>query len=1186
MRVKPLIAFLLTLYLPMHGWGSKSFSTANGLSNGSVKAIWQDDTRFVWIGTKNGLNRFDGYEFTPFYYDGGGTLAKNDIVSITPDKDNRIWIGTFDGVVLFDFRKNVFIDPASEFKGDLPTGVVVGTYVRGKDDVWVATKKGLYHFIDGSCSTIEAFKNHPINSMGWCGDDGLLLDIIGEGLFFYNIKSGDWNEVKTDCTHNRNASNCILYDGQSATWLFSNDDEILRYDRINGNASMLRGKGGTKTGNQIHAALNIGKGVILIGADSGLLRLDIINGEVSHALVNSSMPESRRIMSLFRDNLGTLWLGTFENGFRLYNKNFDNIHPLPLSVSNSDDDRIIPNLIEAGGKIIISCHNKISLFDSKTANISVIHASDFPGASRNSSIHCVDKLYGDRVFVYILNLGSFLLDIGSGKITKIDTGLDPASQIRKISQDAEGNIWAAADELYRFNLTRDLEPYHFSTNESGFTRYMLTQTLFMEKDGSMLVGTRNNGLWRYAYSNHSGMKYADAIKVGGPLLEKANVVFIHIDNNERIWIGTFSSGLFVCNRDGTGTTKVPIYRDRFHYTICGIAEDSEGYIWVSSYKGITRIDPITLEVLSYDENNGYPLKENSLGALLFASDSRLYVGGDNKICSANPKDLFQHNQVGAKAVFCSINRIASASAGIDGIFSPDELANPIFDYKNNSLSIKVSSLRYLYQSACKYSYLLDNSHEWMDVEQNDIKLSNLSYGRHILVVRSSDEFGIWSDETSKLVFKIRPPVWLSTPAIVLYILLGLLFIFFSIRFLFQWTKDRDEKLVSQIEKDNMEKAYKLRMDLFTQFSHELRTPLTLIKDPVEEILSDTSLPEKYKYPLIQVEKNANKMLLLVDQLLDIRRLEHGGLRLNLSKVDCKTFIKEQVENYSDVAKRRSIKLTYHCKANVDDLWGDVNLLERVVANLISNAIKNTSAGGKISVEMIESGKDKVRISVKDNGIGIVKENMEKIFEPFYQVQSNRAKVFGSGIGLTLARHIVSLHKAQIWVESEVGKGSTFIVELYRGLEHFDGDETIFSGHNFLVNEPVSSIQDYDTDKQYGKESPPKSMVDKPSILIVDDDNELRGYLCSQLRKVFNIREAQDGEQGLVIANKILPDLIISDVMMPNMDGIEFCHHIKEGIATSHIPVILLTAKSEQESIEQGYDVLADDYILKPFTTKV
>ncbi len=1189
MSLKKLIAVVLLSTAFLTGVQSRNtFSIGDGLSNGSVKAIIQDTCGYIWLGTRNGLNRFDGYEFKNYSYVVEGNSRKNDIVSICRGKDDLLWIGTFDGVMLFDPYSDSFISPDSVFEGDLPEGVVVGVYVSEKNGTWVATKKGLYRFLGRNCTHISRFAGKNINSMGWCGDNNIIVDVVGEGLYTVNIADLSCSSVPGNGYSQREPVVCTLFDGDAATWLFVEADYILRYDRMSGRISKvdlsLSGIGWTGV-NQVHSALQTGEDTILLATDTGLLEFDTGKSTVStYRPVTGNIPflESDRIMSLFLDGNGSLWIGTFEDGVVFYNSRLYSFSLVDLEYP--ENERMVSEIVEAGDYIVFASHSVISVLNTRTQKIENIDVKSITG-NDYAEIYAISGSGDSGVLIYVLNVGTFRLDIPSLTVRRVSLNLSPSAQIREMCEDAEGNIWIAADELSIYDAGSGNLCTELTTNKSGITRYMLTQSIFREKSGCMLVGTRNNGIWRYPYLKGNDGRYADAerLPVSG-MPEDANVTEIFEDSRGSIWMGTYSSGVYVCGIDGGDCLHFTVDDGLPNNTVCGIVEDKAGRLWISTLTGIVMIDARTRAVVPFGQMNGYPMPENSQGVIHSASDGRIYVGGTAGVVAFYPDELLSFGGGEDRVKISSISSILTRDDDSFEIFDcPEALENVRFSHKNTSLQIKVSSLDYVFQPAIRYAYRLKDKDQWNVSEKNTILLSNLRYGKHVLQFRLSDEYGHWSPLITGQTVFITPPWYLTAAMKSFYVLVVIAILYMLLKFLSDRRAMKYHKIIDEMEKENIEKAYRIRMELFTQFSHELRTPLTLISDPVEDILADASLPEKFRYPVQQISRNANKMLLLVNQLLDFRKIESGNLKLRLSRIDCRPFLDSQIEKFAGLASKNSVSLSVRYEDDIDDLWGDYDLLDKVMDNLLSNAIKNSGKDSEVEIGMSAVPENKVRIYVKDCGIGIARENHEKIFEPFFQVSPDRgAKSFGSGIGLALVKYIVNLHKGSVRVESELGKGSTFIVELRRGYSHFSNDE-VFSALNELrsgTDVPARTAGMYDS----VQEQTSKGAMD--IILVAEDDAELREYIRKRLSRFYTVLLADDGAQAYEMARMRIPDLIVSDIMMPGMDGIEFCSKIKQDIATSHIPVILLTAKSQQESIEEGYRVLADDYILKPFNSKI
>lgn len=1178
---------------------STTYSVSDGLSNSSVKAIFQDSVGYMWFGTKNGLNRFDGYEFKKYYFQQDGQRQKNDIVSINADRKGQMWIGTFNGITLFNPYKGEFIDLRSQYDGDFPVGVVVGTWIAENEEVWVATKSGLYRFHNRVCESIDRFKNQYINSMSHCGDNNVIIDVVGEGLMLFHTKSRDTALVPGGDAGRRAPVNCCLFDGNRATWLFVEAGRILHYDRLTATVNTVDVKMPKErwTGNnQVHCAVRLNKDSLLLAADAGVMVFNTKTNIVSHYFErNGGRPRSpgtqSRIMSIFRDRAKSLWIGTFEDGISFHNPRLYSIGLIRLDDANKKMPvRIISDIVEVDGKLIAAYRRGISVINLSDESVENIDVGGLIENERGESeIFNISKLSDQKILIYILNVGTFSFDPENHTMKKVYDKMSSTSQIRTIEEDAEGNLWIAADELCRVDKRTGELSRELSTNHNGYTRYMLTQDIYREKNGDMLVGTRNNGIWRYSYQKQDSCKYFSAERINPAVPDDANVSAILVDRKDRIWVGTYDSGIYMCCRDKRNSRVFNKGNGLPHNTVYGIVEDTEGHIWISTISGLAAVDGAKLSIISYTLANGYPLKENSGKAIIMASDGRIYVGGNGGIAVFSPVELAGYKGGGKpKAVISAIESLRSPGSESYAIYdSPEKLNTAQFRHNSTSIRVKVSSLNHLFQPAYRYAYMVQGVDEqWNYTDRNDLILSNLPYGKHLLRIRISNEYGIWSDLITEQMISIIPPLWWSTVAQLLYFIFAIAMIAFIGKYIHDKRTSKYRRLRDQIEKENIEKAYKLRIDLFTQFSHELRTPLSLITAPTEDLIGDSSLPEKFVFPIRQIDKNANKILLLVNQLLDFRKIENGNMKLRLSKVDCRKFLSEQTDNFRPSASRKNICLANTNEFCTDNLWADADLLDRVVSNLISNAIKNSPDNSTVEIGTTRSGNNSIVIYVRDHGIGIAEANQERIFEPFYQVPTKkRLRSFGSGIGLTLVKYVVNLHKGRVWVESKEGEGSKFVIELPLGYAHYRSEDLLYP----LIDTDDNNDVHNSAMPQHGiseSDEPAESGNDKILILVAEDDEELRKYIKLKFGNQYTILEAADGVEAFEQARMYIPDLIISDVMMPQMDGVELCRRIKEDIATAHIPVILLTAKSETEQVEEGYRALADDYVLKPFNSKI
>lgn len=1173
--LKKLLLYLSVLMFPLILEGKNNFfSVSDGLSNESVKAVYQDETGYIWLGTKYGLNRFDGYEFRQFFVDMDGMSQKNDIVSLVPDGCGHLWVGTFDGVILFDLAENRYVKTDVFCSESAPKGVVVGINIISDNNVWVATKQGLFHYYDKIFTKSCLFQGNLIRAMGATDDGYMLLDIENEGIAVVDAATGVL--IRMNPSFENMSITCIVSNDKYGTFLFSDTDGAVRYDKLTGHLEKVtmdsRKLQSERVFNQIHCAVACSDKEVLLGTDTGIARFNL----ASQSIEKVCLPflDAHRIMSAYIDTNNNIWAGTFSAGVYLAP-----VSPQPFEVIYSSSftgtGEGVINLLYSDGRVIEGRKNEIIIRDRAGKPLAAIPTNCFPGiVDKSAEIYHIDLLRSGKVFIYVLNQGSFVLDPATSVVRQMAVDISSSSQIKSVCEDACGNLWLAADDLYVMDKTTRKISDRLHTNDLGYTRYMLAQTLYQDNNGNMFVGTRTRGLWRYVYDCYDSNPYGKAERFGKGLPTDANVVKVLADRKGNVWVGTYNHGLYVFDNSGNLRCHFDKTDGLDDNTVCSLVEDERSGMWVSTLGCIAMVDADGANVVKYSSKNGYPLLKNSPSSMcIVAEEGDMYVGGDGMVRFA-PSLLCHKPNRSMHVTVTGVNILGAPSVSVDVASGMQKM---VLNHPYNSLEMRLSNLLYMYQSACQYAYKMSSDSDWKILPGNEIVVSHMKYGKHTFLLRCTDEYGVWSDDESVFEVEVKAPWWLTIYAKVTYVFLALVLASLLILMYLRGKKAEYKHMVDKAERDNLEKAYMERMNLFTQFSHELRTPLTLIKSPVEDMMTDDGFPEKYRFTINQIYRNANKMLMLVNQLLDFRRIEHESLKLHLSQVDSKSFLSDQLSNFKEIASKKNISLSLDCRYYPEDLWLDIDLFERVMVNLLSNAVKHTPVGGNIVVGTLPNeGKKSVTFYVKDNGSGISAANIERIFEPFYQVNKSGTDNFGSGIGLTLVRNVVSMHDGRVWVESREGEGSTFYVEVPLGTAVHEGNPLV-QENEFQTGEsvtiPAPAVGNPQSDG-------------KPCVLVVEDDEEMREYIKSRLACRFKVITATDGDNAIGIANEILPDLIVSDVMMPNMDGITFCSSIKNSMVTAHIPVILLTAKDHLDSVEAGYNALADDYILKPFNSKI
>jgi len=1103
-----------------------------------------------------------------------------------------IWIGTFNWIILFDPFTEKFIELDLKYpEGNLPKGVVTNIWIDDEGKAWVASKTGLYVVNDSEVKAVNPLKGAYINSMANYDNSHLFVEVMGKGAALYNMHESRLDYLDESKVSGRPMIYKIFRDSKGRVWFGADSNNLFLY-QSEGKSLVpvpIGTIGNTKFENeQIHDILEYNDSILVLGTDNGLMAInpdtytyckDITN------ILQTDLLLHNRVMSLFKDNQGALWVGTFNKGIKYCNPNRYYFNYYDLEADKNLPAGIVGNLVEENGSLWIGHEQGISSMDMKTGYFRHIDLqSKLSSQNKKFELFFIYKESPGLLYFYLLNRGIYSFDIGKrSTINRIN--VPPASQVRSMAKDVNGNIWIAEEELSIYNPSTGEVNNSLSTNFNNITSFMLAQDLLLRHNGNMLVGTRTSGVWEYPYDGQERNKYMNANQLSFDQLKDKNVNVLFEDRKNNVWVGTYGSGLFKCNLERNECELYDVNNGLAHNSVCGILEDeASGDIWVATLNGLSKIGGQNGKIINYTSKTGFPLEEVSRKAFMKGSNGMFYVGGSNGLASFDPNS-FKEDLSNPLLVRVSLVESLNVKDGTERLHFGNsvDMKKVEFPFNHSSILIKYSSLNYFYPQGNKYAYRLEGlENEWKYTERNEAVYSNLPDGNYVFHVKTCNSNGEWSDNIASVNITINPPIWRTVWAKIIYILLVSGLLYFIVQYIYNKKTQKYRQQINRIEKENIEKYYQMKLELFTKFSHELRTPLTLITGPVEDLLSDDSLPNKLSYPIRLIHKNSNRLLLLVNQLMDFRKMEHGAMILRVSQMDVENFLSEQVESFSELARKKGIGLAYMNQYWEKDIWFDPELMEKVIFNLLSNAIKHTGRDGEIIIAS-KKKENCLVISVRDNGEGIAKENQEMIFNPFFQVhQGDRSGIPGSGIGLNLAKYIVNLHGGRIWVESSLGQGSEFFVELPLGVAHLDDEHTEFVTTEDKENKDhkleKSSISPIETEEIEKKDNP----ENMPLVLVVEDDDDLRYYITSQLSDEYIIVEAADGKEAFSLATEKMPDLIISDIQMPVMSGIEFCKLIKEDIRTAHIPVILLTARVLNEHIQEGYEALADDYILKPF----
>lgn len=1195
----------------------------NGLSNSNINYVAQDRNGFIWIGTENGLNRFDGYTFKT-YYSGdskSNSLYSDEVFSLCLDRDGTLWIATFQGL----FRYN---EDSDDF-----------THI----------------------SFIEKTKNRydkPILDILEDKNGILWLATSGDGLIAYDRKKDDYTIYmkKGKGSISSNYLLTLYLDNEGFLWIGTELSGFDRMDTVNGTFMNfnLRQLYPERTG--INSVLTIAEpetGRLLIGTRAeGIYQLDRAGLKLSELILYNGLGplvKPKEINGILKDSKGRTWISSIGNGLYYYDDSPDNC-------------RIIQNFNVNDYGLLN--RNTRTIFEDKDGNLWIVsyqgglnflpnRRSIFTstllyerGSDRGSNIVTTFAM-DNRNNLWIGTDGGGLnyYDRRTGKLNHYlyeKKGNLPAYKVvMDLVFDHEGNLWIGSylEGLTVYNPgTGKSRSYENSDAPYALSNNFVT-TIFQDQQGTVWVGTNGGGLNRYLPEKDGFENFTVNDTIQGTYLVNNWINALEEDYEGRIWIGTFwglsiydpirnyftnflagpetrfgiTNNVIYCLKESSRKEMWIGTRNGLHRfipdkgifevyntenglpgnIIYGIQEDGNGELWVSTNRGICNFNPESLETHNYFVADGLQSNEFFRNSSYKARTGEMFFGNINGMVSFFPDSTEQHFTIPYPLItdFHIYDQRVEIGKEYDRhvilnkpIYRTDTI---VIREKDKLISFTISALDYFYPEKNLYKTKLEGfDADWrpLDYSQRTITYTNLDAGTYIFKVKASNILNEWDEsKVRQLVLIIKPPFYKTWWAYMIYILIIIALVLLIWNFALKRMNLLNQIRIERLERNKAEEINQAKLQFFTNISHEFRTPLTLIVGPVNKMISDKVLYRKYKESLDLILRNTDRLLRLIDQLMDFRKSETGKVSLKVEKADIIAFIRDIHATFNELAEEKSIDFRFLTEFDTFECWFDKEKLEKMVYNLLSNAFKYTRANGEIALTAdmaTEEGSEYVKISVIDSGIGISRENLDRIFERFYQVQDQMTmQQQGYGIGLFLTKSLIQQHHGLIRIQSESGRGTEISLLL-------PIDESVFlpgekaekdssKTELYVHRKPVSSS---DESSIIVSNSPEK----KHTLLIVEDDLDLRKYLINELASAYNILHAGNGKDGLKKALDKQPDLVISDVLMDEMDGLELCSRIKENFITNHIPVILLTARTTMEQHIAGIRHGADAYIYKPF----
>lgn len=1213
-----LILSVLTLYAEKTNYLYSFNSDLNeGISQLSVMTIYQDSRGYLWFATKNGLNRFNGKEYKIYHREDGNeqSLSNNSVTSITEDQEGYLWVGTNNGLNRIDLNTNEIKRYNLETNG-LVANSISTVYTDRSGCLWVGTWEGLnrynregdhFEYIPIEDDTERAMIVTLLeDSSGrfWIGTRNKGLLLCDHQM---NLISQFTSESKNMPLNNNNITS-IYEDDKKQIWVGCKnsglnkinlrDNEVTSYTNLNSGLS----------NNSVRCIIEW-QGKLLIGTFDGIFDLDKATERIVKVAGYDDINKSLSHYSVYCfcvDRDKTLWVGTFAGGVNYLNK-FTNRFVLhkPQEELNIRTGIYGAITYESPEDLWIATEGYGLLNYNKRTNESHYYLID-PSVRFAFNTNIIKSVFYEDGYVWC--------GTTKGEIYKFNIKTKKFSlyhqypieySIYSIIRDHNGVLWVGGAST-EFGLTcfvNDSLVTTFYNNVDEPIYFSNVRCILEEEDGVFLLGSTAEGLLRFDTHKKQLTKYSNEASVEKYRIPNNYISAIVRTKSGEIWVSTYGGGIFQLDESKAIQRIMTVREGLLDNNICTLVESSDLRLWMSTVNGLIMFDPAKDEVRNYHRHNGIDIREFTLHSGIALPDGSLCFAGSNGFVTFHVEAMDKNNNIPPVVLEqLSVNnhpvKVGDESAILDKVL--DGMETIRLAYNENNFSITYQALNYIYATQNQYAYKLEGyDTDWNYVgERNSAFYTNLSPGKYVFRVKASNNDGVWNEEGRSLAIVVQPPLWRTWYAYLFYVI-ALAAIIYGILYYVNIKRNLEAGLkMKQLEKQKQEEFHQAKIRLFTNFSHELRTPLMLIITPFEELVKRVDIPAELHDKLSIIYKNAQKLLLLVNQLMDLHKNQAGSMDLKVSEGDICEYIKEIYYAFNQIALTNEVKFTLNCTPKTINGWFDKSLLEKVVFNLLSNAFKYTASGESVLMEVSEvtlkeldpkrtdglykdENSQYVILKVKDSGKGIEEGEADKIFTPFYQIpETSGINLSGTGIGLSLVYTIVQLHRGVIYVDHTETKGACFVVILPVSRSAFSEEQ--------IESREIDKIAEITNTEDISVSLPVTENKDQPKykILLVEDDKDVRDYLKKSLEAEYIVIEAADGVRAYEKVVQDFPDLVLSDIMMPKRDGLELCTMIKNDIRIGHIPVILMTARSMVVHIKEGFQAGADDYIVKPFNMDV
>lgn len=1212
----------------------------DGLSHNNVQSFYHDDQGFIWIGTMAGLNRYNGYMLKVFSCDSKDSIGLkfNEVTDIYPDNDGKLWLFKYDQLnAIFDPLTESFSDdhPIFHNKVRFDAQFTTSMVLDNNNNLWISNSiDGIYKY-NNKTNTLQHFienrnESKPISSNYVSAlafdSEGYLWTCTTRGVL-ERIDTATMKVVQKASVSSGKSTDQVLYykyklyiDSDNDVWVYCKDLEEGAFCYSPKNNSIKHFSSDTNnpyriSNNNVSSISQDEQGNVWIGIINGGITIYNKQDSLIHQLTNEYNNEfslsHNSINCIYRDRIGRMWIGTYKGGVNFYHITQFRFGLVRTKITNTNS--VLSNEIncfaqDSKGFLWIGTNGRgLSRFDyNKKQYINFLNNPNDPNSISNNVITCISIDAKDRLWIGTYCGGLIMYD--GKKFTTFNHNMNNPQtlsndNVKHVLASSTGKIWVGTLGGGLDCLDPEtLQFTHYKANDINSINSNNVTSLAEDKFGNIWIGT-NDGLDYLDYNTGRFIHFSHVANNSNSLIAN-HILFVKPDSRGLIWIGTHE-GVDCYDPQLRIFKHFSIAEGMPSRSIVSCEENRSGHMWFGTLNGISNmyiynyqdINHFDYKIFNYSITDGLQGKDFNEQSSIRLANGFLFFGGNFGMNMFDPNKL-EETKIETNLVLTGLtvlNKLVVVGKSNDKekpILSKiiTETKKITLSHKQNVFGIQFASLNNLYPDRTLYKYKLEGfNKDWITIMSTGRMgvYTNLNPGKYTFRVKSTDNANEWSDQEATLEITILPPFYATRLAILLYCLL---FVSVCI-WLIHWIKLNEQKRYKlqqeRVENLRQHEVDEMKIKFLTNISHEFRTPLTLILTPIDKLLKQ-DISDDFRTYLEMIRRNGKRLYNLVNQLLDFQKMEAHNVKLNTSYGNIVEFVKATTESFTDLSESKNINYKFQSQQTELNMYFDHDKLEKILFNLLSNAFRYTPDGGTISIEVNAYdksthnnskfiGSNYVEIKVSDTGVGIDPDAKARIFERFFQSKNNsNPNNQGTGIGLAIAQEFVKVHGGTISVDSEIGKGSTFVVCL-----------PITTDSQTTISAPTENATEvteweskpaglYDNDDNQDLNS------NQPKILVVEDNEDLRYYLRNNLLDEFVVSEARNGKEALEKMLVSIPDIIVSDIMLPEMDGTELCSTIKNNEDWSHIPIIMLTASTSEYQAKKGIGLKADDYVTKPF----